>query len=139
MTLQTNPDRPVPSADLDSHAYWAAAKAHQLQLPWCERCNKVTFPQLSDRCPRCRSQEIVMKDVAGKGRVHTFTIMRYRFVRGYAPPYVIAQVELDAAPGVRITCNIVDADIDAVSIGMPVTVTFEDRNDGVSLPQFRPQ
>lgn len=138
MMVQIELNRPVPAADLDSRAYWEAVKAGRLQFPWCTRCDKAVFPQLSDRCPRCRSQDIIMRDVARTGRIHSFTIMRYRFVRGYEPPYAIAQVELDEAPGTRITCNILDAELSAISIGMPVTLTFEERKDGVSLPQFRP-
>jgi uncharacterized OB-fold protein len=50
---------------------------------------------------------------------------------------VIALVEIDEQPSVRLMTNIVDCDVDDVYIGMPVEVTFE-HNDDVWLPVFRP-
>ena len=63
--------------------------------------------------------------------------MRYAFVPGYAPPYVIAQVELSEQSGLRLTSNLIDIEPAAVWIGMPVLLAFEHRAEGVSLPQFR--
>jgi uncharacterized OB-fold protein len=77
--------------------------------------------------------------LSGKGTVYTFSIMRDTFMRGFDPPYVIAQVELEEQPGLRLTCNILDCPIGDVRIGMPVEVTFEERPEGVTLPQFRPR
>jgi hypothetical protein len=37
-----------------------------------------------------------------------------------------------------MTANIVDCPRDALRIGLPVEVCFEDRSAEVSLPQFRP-
>jgi uncharacterized OB-fold protein len=50
-------------------------------------------------------------------------------------PYVLAIIELDE--GVRMTANLVGIEPDNVSIGMPVTVTFEELAAGFVLPQFR--
>lgn len=76
--------------------------------------------------------------LSGRGRVHTFCITRMALVRGFEPPYVVAVVELDDLPGSRVTANIADCAIDAVKIGMPVEVFFEDRGREVVIPQFRP-
>ena len=45
--------------------------------------------------------------------------------------------ELEEDPDVRILTNIVGAAPSAITVGMPVEVTFEDR-DGAALPVFRP-
>jgi len=52
-------------------------------------------------------------------------------------PYVIALVEIDEQPSVRLMTNIVECDPDDVHIGMAVEVTFE-HSDDVWLPLFRP-
>ena len=71
--------------------------------------------------------------------MYTFSTMHDNFIRGYAPPYVVAQVELEEQPGLRLNSNILECDVKDVHIGMPVEVTFEERTDEVTLPQFQPQ
>ena len=51
-------------------------------------------------------------------------------------PYVYAIVEL--AEGVRMPTNVVGCPPDAVRIGMPVEVVFEDVAPEITLPKFRP-
>lgn len=53
------------------------------------------------------------------------------------PPYVVAIIELDDEPDVRLMSNVVGLDVDAVRTGMAVQVFFEDWGD-VSIPLFRP-
>jgi uncharacterized OB-fold protein len=50
---------------------------------------------------------------------------------------VIAIVEIEEEPGVRLTTNIVGCSPDDVHIGMPVQVVFEQYDD-VWLPLFEP-
>ena len=59
-------------------------------------------------------------------------------MRGFDAPYLIAQVELDEQPGLRLTTNLIDCDPSGARIGMPVSVAFEDRSGGLAVPQFRP-
>ena len=51
---------------------------------------------------------------------------------------MVAIVEIDEQPSVRLMTNIVGCAPDDVRIGMPVQVTFE-HNDDVWLPLFRPR
>ncbi|MDQ3106808.1 MAG: OB-fold domain-containing protein, partial [Actinomycetota bacterium] len=76
-------------------------------------------------------------EASGHGVVYSFTVPR----RGQGPwkdvaPFVVAYVELDEGP--RILTNLVDVDPDAVSIGMPVEVTWHDTGAGNALYRFRP-
>jgi uncharacterized OB-fold protein len=50
-------------------------------------------------------------------------------------PYVLAIVELDEGP--RIMTNLVECAPDAVQIGMPVEVAFDDVTPEVTLAKFR--
>jgi len=64
-------------------------------------------------------------------------VNHYPWLETKPPPYVVAIVELDDEPAVRLTTNVVDCPIDEVRIGLPVEVTFE-RRDDVWIPLFRP-
>ena len=77
--------------------------------------------------------------MSGRGKVRSFAIMRDTFVKGFPPPYAVAEVELEEQPGLVIVTNIVDCDVSDVRIGLPVEVTFEDRSPEVTIPQFRPR
>jgi uncharacterized OB-fold protein len=77
-------------------------------------------------------------EMSGRGTVFSYCVMHLPLVAGFAPPYVVADVELEEQTGLRITTNILNCSVKDVRIGMEVTVTFEDREGGVSLPQFEP-
>ena len=67
----------------------------------------------------------------------TWTVNHHAFNPAVPPPYVIAIVELDEQPGLRMAANIVDCQPDSVSAGMPVQVRFE-RHDVDPEPVFVP-
>lgn len=130
--------RPLPVPDIDSRPYWEAAKRHRLMLLRCRACGQYLFPP-RPACGRCHGTGLVWTELSGRGTVYTYTIMHDTLVRGLTPPYVVALVEPEEAPGVRITSNILDCPPDEVHIGMPVEVCFEEVTDEVTLPQFRPR
>jgi uncharacterized protein len=129
--------RPAPSPDGESAPYWAAVKAHRFELPHCATCGLWIFPPRA-LCPACWI-EPAWTAPSGRGTVYTYTIMRDSFMKGFPPPYVVAQVELEEQAGLRLITNIVGCSVDEVCIGMPVEVTFEDRSETVTVPQFRPR
>jgi uncharacterized OB-fold protein len=51
-------------------------------------------------------------------------------------PFNVAVIELEE--GVRMIGNVFDISNDRLQDGMAVQVTFEDIEEGVSLPQWRP-
>ena len=65
--------------------------------------------------------------------------MNYQpWIPGYDPPYVIAIVEIEEQPDVRLITNIVDCPPEDVHVGMPVEVRFE-QHDDVWIPLFAPR
>jgi uncharacterized OB-fold protein len=54
---------------------------------------------------------------------------------GLEVPYVIAVVELEEQPGLRLLTNIVDCPVDEVAIDMPVEVEFRRQGDAF-VPVF---
>jgi hypothetical protein len=75
--------------------------------------------------------------VSGRGTVVAFTVNRHRWLPGFEPPYVIANVALAEDPTVHLTTNVVGCDPDEVHIGQEVMVRFEPADD-VWLPLFEP-
>ncbi|HID25670.1 MAG TPA: Zn-ribbon domain-containing OB-fold protein [Thermoplasmata archaeon] len=91
----------------------------------CMVCNRVFFPQ-REVCPFCRRDSIgKMRDVTltGKGTVVTYTVIHTppSQFEGQSP-YAIGIIELDE--GARVTAQIVDCDLDEISIGMRVQAAF---------------
>ena len=88
-------------------------------------------------CPQCLSREVSPAPVSGRGTVHSYTINHQPWMPGFDPPYVIAIVTIAEQDDLRLTTNIVNCEPDSVRVGMPVQVTFEERED-VWLPLFEP-
>lgn len=68
--------------------------------------------------------------------MYSFTVNHQRWDDS-AEPYVVAIVELDEQPGLRLMTNLIGVAVDDIRIGMPVQVVFESHG-GVHLPLFGP-
>ena len=137
MTEQRPPATPpAPVPDAETQPYWDAAARRELRIPRCAACARLVFPP-RPVCPLCLGP-LEWAEVSGRGAVYSYAVMRESYMRGFPPPYLIAQVELDEQPGIRITTNLVDCDPADARIGMRVAVVFEERDGGVVVPQFRP-
>ncbi len=128
----------VPEPDESTMFYWEGARAGRLLIQRCAACNRYQHPP-SPRCTRCLSDVVEPTEVSGRGSLYTFIIARQAFDAAFLEelPYVVALVELEEQPGLRLLTNIVEAPAEDLKVGMPVEVTFEQRGDW-SLPQFRP-
>ncbi|MCQ0013701.1 OB-fold domain-containing protein [Actinomadura madurae] len=71
--------------------------------------------------------------------MYTYTVVRHAVVPALAGsvPYVIAVLEFDDAPGIRMIANIVESDVDAVRVGSRVQLAWDDIDDEVTVPRFR--
>jgi len=129
--------RPLPETRNAGAPYWKAAREGQLVLPKCRRCAK-PFWYPRPQCPACGADDIEWVGASGRGRVHTFTVVRQStepFFRGRVP-FVVAMIELVEGP--LLLSNVLGCDPDAVAIGMPVAVAFEQTDAGLAIPVFRP-
>ncbi|MFA5522079.1 MAG: Zn-ribbon domain-containing OB-fold protein [Castellaniella sp.] len=127
---------PKPIANADSAPYWDAAREHRLVIRRCRDCGALHFmPRYI--CPECWSEALEWVESAGKGQVHSFSIIHRAPLAEFAlrVPYVTALIELDEGP--RMVANILGDDALSVAIGDRVSVTFEDRGDGALIPQFK--
>jgi uncharacterized OB-fold protein len=125
---------PVPTPE--TKMYWDQAALGELWLPRCGSCGQAVFYPRSF-CPHCDRADLTWFRASGRGVVESFVI-NHTPAPGYEQeaPYVIALIMLEE--GVRLTSNLLGvAQVpEAVRIGMPVEVTFEQRG-GIALPQFR--
>ena len=139
MESDAAPRKPVPVPDSRSEGFWAAAVRHVLAIQQCAACGAHAYPPV-DLCRHCLSsaRSFRFEPASGRGRVKTWTVMRQAFLPGFAPdvPYIVAEVVLDDPDGVRMIGQIIGAAPDALSLGTPVHVVFDDVAPGVAVPQF---
>ncbi len=133
------PDGMPPAlADATSLPWWRAASEHRLVVQRCTSCDRTRLPP-APICPECRSADSAWKELPGRGEVYTYTVVHRPIAAGQQLPYVIAVIALEEAGGVRIISNLVDVDPDAIEIGMPVELVWEDMSPDLAIPRFRPQ
>jgi uncharacterized OB-fold protein len=128
--------RPAPPLSDRSRPYWLSGAEGVLKLATCQACGFRLHPP-KPICPRCRSRDIAFAPVSGRGRIHAWTINRYPWNPRLPPPYVIADVELEEQEGLLILSNIVDCPLEALRVGLPVQVAFEQAGEAF-VPVFRP-
>jgi uncharacterized OB-fold protein len=121
---RTDMKRPAPPITERTGDYWRSGADGILRIARCQSCNWYLHPP-KPICGKCWGRDIQFEPVSGNGTVYTLTVNRYQWNPGMPPPYVIAEVELPEQVGLRITSNIIGCEIDAVKIGLSVTVTFD--------------
>ena len=128
--------RALPQPDHASRHYWQSAADGNLDLQRCTSCRQFQFYPRS-LCASCTG-ETEWVDASGRGTLHTYTVIRQNRSQAFAAlaPYVVGIVELQE--GVRMMSNIVDCDIDALTVGMALEVLLLPAADGIGLPFWRP-
>jgi len=130
--------KPVPVPDELSRPFWEAAKERRLAIQRCSACGYYNHPP-RPFCDACSAQDLRFEPVSGRGLVYTFTVMHQRDVAGFEDdaPFINIVVELGEQPKLLMVSNLPIAQRAKVSIGAAVEVDFEDRGDGIVVPQFR--
>ena len=129
--------RLLPAIGPENEHFWKSGADGKLCFLRCTACAYYIHPP-SPVCPACLCRELSPEPVSGGGVVHTYTVNHQPWIPGFEPPYVVAIVELDEQPGLRLTTNIVGCTPDEVRIGMRVQVSFEDLGEDIHLPLFEP-
>jgi uncharacterized protein len=119
---------PIPNPE--TKAFWDAAAAGRLMLGKCNACGKLHYYPRA-RCPFCFSDRTELQSASGNGTIYTYSVMRRTPI-----PYAIAYVTL--AEGPRMMTNIVDCDLDRISIGQAVRLVFKPSDGGPPVPMFTP-
>ncbi len=131
----TRPRRPRPALTQDNRFFFEGAKEHKLLIQRCTNCGALRHPPRPS-CATCRSFDWDALTASGRGTVYSYVVNHYPQVPAFDYPLVVALVELEE--GTRLVANVADITPETISIGMPVVATFEDFDEDLSLPVFRP-
>jgi uncharacterized OB-fold protein len=133
-------DKQLPVPDPVTQPYWDGLKARQLRIQRCLSCEKAVFYPRA-LCCHCGSRELEWIDCSGRGTLHAFTIAHRGTPAAFkgSTPYVVAMVDLEE--GGRLMTNLVDVEPspEAVRIGMPVEIVFDEVTPAITLAKFRPR
>ena len=135
--MGTDSPRTLPDLAPHTEAFWTGGQSGRLMINRCQACHRYVHPPVP-MCPTCHSRDVTPEAVSGKATVASFTVNHVPWVPNLPVPYVFAAVELEEQPGLRLSTEIVNIDAEAVSIGMPVQVVFEQQEE-IYLPLFKPQ
>jgi uncharacterized OB-fold protein len=128
--------QPLPLVTDDTAAFWQGGVDGALHIHRCRSCASWFHPP-APVCPECLSTDVGPGIVSGQATVQGFSVNVQPWAPDMQVPYVVAVVSLDDATGVQLTTRLVDVAPDAVTVGMPVEVTFLHVED-IYLPLFRP-
>ncbi|HVV29383.1 MAG TPA: OB-fold domain-containing protein [Mycobacteriales bacterium] len=134
MTAPTS--TPIPIPDPDSAGFWEATRSGTLSIARCTECRRWQHPP-QELCRYCGST-VAFEPVSGRGEVFSFILVRQQTVPGHQVPYVVALVQLEEDPQIRVS-GIVQGPIEAVQIGLPVEARMVPVGEtGLCAPEFVP-
>ena len=126
---------PVPKPTPETAHFWEGIKAGELRLQRCKPCNKTYFPP-RPFCPECLSDDVEVFTASGRATLYSY-IINHRPHPAFDGPYSIALVELEEGPHLMTNIVGVEQTPDALSLDMPLEVTFEALGDEM-VPYFKP-
>jgi uncharacterized OB-fold protein len=129
------PRRLRPVINADNRFFWEGVERGELLLQRCSDCGKLRHPP-RPMCPGCRSLAWDTQPSSGRGVVYSFVITHYPEIPPLEYPFATAIVTLEEGP--KLVANVVGVEPEKLEIEMPVEVVFEDVEDGLVLPLFRP-
>jgi uncharacterized OB-fold protein len=117
--------------------FWASLRRRRPQVQRCDDCGRFRYVP-KERCPACFSPRASWQAISGQGEVYTYSVV----YRGPTPayqadvPYVIAHVTM--AEGFRMAGSLRGLAPEAVRIGLPVRLAYEDATPEWTLFYFEP-
>lgn len=126
---------PLPRPTVVSRPFWEACARNELLFQRCRSCGRALFNP-TPVCRYCTSTDLAWEASAGRGKVYSWTVAWRPQHPSFTVPYAAAIVDMDE--GYQMLSNIVDCDVDALRVGMEVSVVFHPVGAGVVLPYFRP-
>ena len=128
--------RPGPEPSELARPYFEGAKQGKLLIQQNkDKGNYLFYSHYFD--PNNPEDELEWVEASGRGKIHTYTIVRQHRHPFFADrvPYAYAIIELEE--GTRLISNVITDDVESLACEMPVTVEFEDIDDELAVPVFR--
>jgi uncharacterized OB-fold protein len=132
------PKRPIPRATPETAEFWDGARRGELRIQRCRSCGRAYFfPR--PFCPNCSSKDVEWFTASGKGKLYSYVIA-HRAAYGFEDmaPYAIAVVQLEEGPRMMTNIAGIANTPENLPINMPVEVTWEQLDDEITIPLFRP-
>ena len=126
--------KPVPRPSPTEQPFYDACAEGKLVLQRCQSCGHVLFYPRT-HCDACHSEQLLWETASGAGTIASYTVVRRGVSPDFEAPYVIALIDL--AEGPRMMSQVIDADLDAVAVGLSVKVDFAAWSEDITLPVFR--
>jgi uncharacterized OB-fold protein len=134
------PFRVLPDLSEPTREFWTGGARGELCFLHCEDCGVIIHPP-SPICFQDHSKRLAWRAVSGRATVASYTLNYQPWMPGPPLPWIIAIVEIEEDPRVRLTTNLVNVAPERVEIGMPVRALFEhhpDPDGDVWIPLFEP-
>ena len=129
--------KPIPRPSTTTRPFWDGLNERKVQIQRCDGCDTwVFYPRT--RCPSCLSDQLIWREVSGRGVLYTYTLARQPTAPHFADetPQQLAVVELDE--GVRMTSTLVNVEPSDIVIGMRLRPYFDQVTDAVTLLRYQP-
>jgi uncharacterized OB-fold protein len=130
--------RPAPILTDDNAVFCEGARQHRLVAQRCASCGRLRHPP-RPMCPHCRSLEVEIVDLSGRGTVYSFSIIHYPPTPFFDYPVLAVLVDLDE--GIRLVSNLVDVDpasiVGTSLVGTHVAVDWVTAAEDAEVPVFR--
>lgn len=129
--------KPIPRPSTTTRPFWDGLNERKVQIQRCEGCDTwVFYPRT--RCPSCLSDQLIWREVSGRGVLYTYTLARQPTAPHFADetPQQLAVVELDE--GVRMTSTLVNVEPSDIVIGMRLRPYFDQVSDAITLLRYQP-
>lgn len=127
---------PLPRPTTLSKPHWSGAREGKLFVQKCRDCGVHVFiPQPC--CTGCLGPNLDWVESSGRGTLYSYTVVHRPQQPAFEVPYAVAVVLLEE--GWHMLSSLVDVDLDAIEIGMPLEVDYHRMNDEITLPVFRPR
>jgi hypothetical protein len=129
--------KPLPAASEITQPFWDGLRAGELRIQRCLECSRhVFYPRTV--CQHCLSDRLEWVTASGRGTLYSFTVVRRAMNPAFQAdvPYVYAIVELEEGP--RVTTNVVNCELDALRVDMPVKAVYDKVTPEAALLKFEP-
>lgn len=128
--------RLLPELTPENTPFWTGGELGELRIAFCDACDHAIHPP-QVICPVCLHRSVSVRPVKGSGTLYSWTINRQQWSPDMTVPFALGLVDVDGAPGVRITARLIDPDLESIAIGDRVQVDFEQAG-AIWFPVFRP-
>lgn len=131
--------KPLPDVTELTRPFWAAARQGRLVAQTCPRCGSTDFPP-KPWCVDCGSRALEWRQLAGTGTVYSHSVASAVMMNlpGWKPDLPLIMCLIDVDDGPRMYAQLTDCAPSEVKIGMRVRVHFENYDEEVAVPKFRP-